>query len=293
VAISPDGKYVAYVEAVGPRQSLWVRQLATGINLPVIAAAEVNYFGLTFSTDGNYIYFVSNEKGGFRKLYRVPALGAGPARKLLDLIDSTVTFSPDGKRIAFMRDFAEQEETHLIVADADGSNERKLTTRKTPDFFVSGDVSVKLAWTPDGKVLVCPGGTKDANGNYYDVIGVSVEDGSQRSLSDKRWERVLQVTSYRNGFVILGAEKEESSPSLYVQLWFMSYPGGQVQRITNDTTIYQSVSLAVDSQTLVTTQKQLISNIWLSSRGDTSRAKQLTSGIREGLGSFTWTPGEK
>jgi hypothetical protein len=103
-AISPDGKYVAYIEAVGPRQSLWIRQVATGSNLPVIPAADVYYFGLTFSTDGNYIYFVSNEKGDFRKLYRVPALGGGAAKKVLDLIDSAVTFSPDGKRFDFMLD---------------------------------------------------------------------------------------------------------------------------------------------------------------------------------------------
>jgi Tol biopolymer transport system component len=293
VAISPDGKYVAYVEDVGSRQSLWIRQLATGINLLVNPAADVYYFGLTFSTDSNYIYFVINEKGDFRKLYRVPALGGGAAKKLLDLIDSAVTFSPDGKRFAFMRDYTDQEETQLIVANADGSNERTLTTRKAPDFFVSGGLSVRMAWSPDGKVIACPGGTRDANGDYYEIIGVWVEDGSQRSLSNKRWQRVFQVTGNHSGFVILGAEKEESSPSFYVQLWHMSYPGGQVQRITNDTTIYQSVSLAVDSQTLVTTQKQLLSNIWLSSKGDTSRAKQLTSGIRDGLGGFAWTPAGK
>lgn len=289
-AISPDGKYVAYVEA-GPRQSLWIRQVATGTNLPVIPAADVYYWGLTFSPDSNYIYFVSSEKGDLWKLYRVAALG-GTAKKLLDHIDSAITFSPDGKRFAFVRAYADRAESKLIVANADGSNEQTLTTRKEPDFFFASGV-VRMAWSPDGKVIACSGGTKDAMGEYYEVVGVQVEDGSQKPLSDKRWGRVYQVTGNGGGLVILGAEKDEFLQSLPPQLWHMSYTGGQVQRITNDLNSYQNVSLAADSQTLVTTQKQVVSNIWLSSKGDTSRAKQLTSGISEGLTGLTWTPDGK
>lgn len=290
-AISPDGKYVAYVEAVGPQQSLWIRQVATGTNLPVIPAADVYYWGLTFSPDSNYIYFVSSEKADLWKLYRVIALG-GTAKKLLDHIDSAITFSPDGKRFAFLRAYLDKAETKLMVANSDGSNEQTLTTRKAPDFFVATGV-IRMAWSPDGKIIACPGGTKDEKRAYEEVVGVRLEDGSQRSLSDKRWGRVYQVTGNGGGLVILGAEKDESSQPLPPQLWHMSYTGGQAQRITNDLNTYQNVSLAVDSQTLVTTQQQLVSNIWLSSKGDTSRAKQLTSGISEGLTGLTWTPDGK
>ena len=58
--------------------------------------------------------------GGVASLYKVPVLGGTPALIIED-IDSPVTFSPDGQRIAFMRGSMARGTTELVVADADGS----------------------------------------------------------------------------------------------------------------------------------------------------------------------------
>jgi hypothetical protein len=52
-AISPDGKYVVHAIEDAGKQSLWVRQVATANNVRIVAPAETQYFGMTFSTDGN------------------------------------------------------------------------------------------------------------------------------------------------------------------------------------------------------------------------------------------------
>src|SRR5262245_39572262 len=58
--ISPDGKYVATVLDEGGLQSLWVRQVAASTSgVRVMAPALVEYVGLTFSNDSNFIYYVS------------------------------------------------------------------------------------------------------------------------------------------------------------------------------------------------------------------------------------------
>ncbi|MBA2503921.1 MAG: serine/threonine-protein kinase, partial [Pyrinomonadaceae bacterium] len=57
-AISPDGKYVVYILAEGGQRSLWTRQVATASNVQIIPPADVQYAGLVFSPDGNYIKFV-------------------------------------------------------------------------------------------------------------------------------------------------------------------------------------------------------------------------------------------
>ncbi|MCI0602320.1 hypothetical protein L0156_04840, partial [bacterium] len=53
-AISPDGKYVAYVVKDGDMQSLRVRQVATTSNVPILPPAPVRFQGITFSRDGNF-----------------------------------------------------------------------------------------------------------------------------------------------------------------------------------------------------------------------------------------------
>ena len=66
-SISPDGKYVVHVIEDGGKQSLWVRQVAIRNNVQIVAPAEVQYFGMTFSPDGNYIYYVAARKTHLRR----------------------------------------------------------------------------------------------------------------------------------------------------------------------------------------------------------------------------------
>jgi hypothetical protein len=56
-AISPDGKYVAHILNTGGAYSLWMRQVATGSNVEIVAAAKGTIRGVAFSPDGNYVYF--------------------------------------------------------------------------------------------------------------------------------------------------------------------------------------------------------------------------------------------
>jgi serine/threonine protein kinase len=57
-AISPDGRYVAYVTAddeLGGRDTLWVRQVGTGSDVQIVPPADVRYGGLIFSRDGDFL----------------------------------------------------------------------------------------------------------------------------------------------------------------------------------------------------------------------------------------------
>ena len=104
--ISSDGRYLFNVHDDGRgTQSLWMRQIATGSDKEIIPATEASYVGLTFSPDGNYLYFVRNEppRPDINFLYQVPTLGGAP-RLLITDVDSAVSFAPDGKRFVFLRD---------------------------------------------------------------------------------------------------------------------------------------------------------------------------------------------
>src|SRR5882762_7937584 len=79
-------------------QSLWLRHIPTGSNTQVVTPAATRYGGLTFSPDGNYIYFVRREDSeqAIASLYDAPMLGGTP-RLLIKDVDSPIAFSPDGQ----------------------------------------------------------------------------------------------------------------------------------------------------------------------------------------------------
>src|SRR5206468_10202331 len=86
-AISPDGKFVVYTLVEGERQSLRLKQVATGSEVQLLPRDKVQFLGETFSADGNYIFFVRSDKGNvyWRSLYRMPLLGGFPKQVVGDV----------------------------------------------------------------------------------------------------------------------------------------------------------------------------------------------------------------
>jgi eukaryotic-like serine/threonine-protein kinase len=105
-AISPDGKYVLSVTDENGQQSLWLSNVATGSVTQVIPPSAADYLDLAFSPDGNYIYFTKSENAShtYYNLYRAPVLGGTPQMVVRNIANQSLTFSPDGQRIAYIRE---------------------------------------------------------------------------------------------------------------------------------------------------------------------------------------------
>jgi serine/threonine protein kinase/Tol biopolymer transport system component len=282
-AISPDGKYVAYAMDEDRKQSLWLRQVATGSSGPIVPAAEVLYSGLTFSRDGNFLYYVARDQNNMAltSLHQTTLFGHNP-RKLIEGIRATITFSPDGNRFAFMR------RNELIVANADGSNEQTLATRQQPDSFTG-----PVAWSPDGKILACVAWRAD-NDPYNTLVAVSVEGGAEKPMTARRWDTISSVAWLADGSgVVISALDTALAPN--AQLWQLSYPGGEEIKITNDLNDYRGVSLTADSTTLVTLQESLSLSLSTVTKGESSRATEITArtGKTDGQWGVAWTPDGK
>src|ERR1700737_1408772 len=67
-AISPDGNYIVYSQHDRNGLGLWLRHVSSGSDVQILPSAEIDFRGLTFSPDGNSIYFVRTRKdiGGFK-----------------------------------------------------------------------------------------------------------------------------------------------------------------------------------------------------------------------------------
>jgi serine/threonine protein kinase len=103
-ALSPDGRYVAYFRNDDRgRAGLWLQNLATSSAVQILPASEDRPVDPVYSPDGNYVYYLVCPKGLLSQLYRVPVLGGAPEPMPIQDIDTPVTFSPDGKQVAFVR----------------------------------------------------------------------------------------------------------------------------------------------------------------------------------------------
>ena len=61
----------------GGKLSLWLRQVATTSNVEIVPPAEVRYIGVTFSPDGNHIYYATYGGEEHRPPLSGPVLGGG------------------------------------------------------------------------------------------------------------------------------------------------------------------------------------------------------------------------
>src|SRR5207248_3519077 len=104
-------------------------------DVQILPPEEVMIYGMTFSPDGNYIDFVRSEKNNIAStfLYRMPTLGGTPHLVMREGMDFPTSYSPDGTRFAFLR--VRGQTIDLLIANADGSNQRVLATRPYRDSF--------------------------------------------------------------------------------------------------------------------------------------------------------------
>ena len=291
-SISPDGKYVAYVRNEGGRQSLWLRQVGSAGNLEVIPAREGQYLGLVFSPDGGSIYYgyTGTSANDSAEIFKVPVLGTGAPPVKVNPDEGPSSLSHDGKRIAFLRHSRKDETDTIVVANADGSNEQIIASRKWPGRFV-WDWSTSPAWTSDDQSLDLPLVNSDANGFYLTIFEIRLADRAEKiiPLSPQRFEQPNQVSLLSDTTGLILSARAQGAP--FEQIWYLGRDGS-ARTVTNDLSDYRNVFLTADSKSLVTTQAQTLTNIWIAPKGDITNAAQVTSGLGRYF-DLTWAPDGK
>jgi len=292
-SISPDGRYVAYVtgEIWGfGKETLWVRQVGTGSDVQIVPAADVRYGGLTFSRDGDFLYVTQSESkdSSLGILYKIPVLGGTKKRLIVNVAFAAplgvnpVTLSPDGKRVAFLRDSKAMNQTALMVANEDGSEEKQLAVRKWPNGFIG-----MVAWSPHGKTIATGVYNTEAGVKYASLVEVPVQGGAERPLTQKRWTAgVGDLAWVPDGRGLVTSTQEQ--PYGPVQVLYVSYANGEVRRITSDLNYYFSVSITADSRVVATVQFEYPSDAWVAPMAALDSAKPITS--HGDLGGPTWSP---
>jgi eukaryotic-like serine/threonine-protein kinase len=258
-ALSRDGRYVVHVKEENGQPSLWVRQTATMSDVRVVPPAGVTYDGVAFSPDGDYIYYNTYQgtaPAGTATLYRIPVLGGTPVPIVND-VDSGVTFSPDGRRMAFVRSDQIKGVTFVMVANIDGTAVEGLASLTPPERFQNEDAS----WSPDGRTIAATG---TLGGSSVGVFAIDVATRATTRLGNP-WAYVRKGAWMPDGRSLLVDAVDLSGSNSTPQIWSVAYPSGEATHLTNDLNIYSGISVSGDGRMLATVQAEISAGLETSS----------------------------
>jgi eukaryotic-like serine/threonine-protein kinase len=292
-AISPDGKYLLQALEEAGQQSLWLRHVPTMTNKQVLAPALTRYQGLSFSPDGNYIYFLRRDESNEAEsqLYSASMLGGAP-RVIVDDVDSPISFSPDGQHFVFLRELHNSPNWDLWLAKSDGTLEKAIFR----DHPLLSDSYVP-AWSPDGKTIlisIIPSMagrpsqlTKDDLGGF---LAVDPATGQEHVVAVSR-ERIYHAPIWMpDGNGLIATEYQVDAEHLQSQIGYINYPSGEYRALTADTNDYSNLGLAKDGKTLVALQSRLRFQLALAPANDPDHLNAVPLQSQLPIWRWTWMP---
>jgi Tol biopolymer transport system component len=287
-AISPDGKYVLQVQDENGMKSLRLRNVASGSDTEILAPEGARFRSLAFSPDGDYVYFrkTVNSIGSEWDEFRMPVLGGKPLPVLRD-IDSDITFSPDERRISYVRaNDPDEGKYRIFTANLDGSNE---TVETVQNILGYGNDSYPPfdSWSPDGRHIL------------YTFAKMADEPGVIRvlDLQNKHFDTLqhfpdlltFDIHYLPGGKWILLANSTRAGES-GSQIGLFSLKDGKLHPVTRDANSYSSISVSADGKVVAAVQTKSQPTIELldvNAHGLTLRADAIASGF-ENVHSFDW-----
>jgi serine/threonine protein kinase/Tol biopolymer transport system component len=261
VAISPDGKYLLHVIDEGGRQSLWLQNIPTNSNTQVVGPAAVEYQGLRFSPDGNYLYFLRLEAGSrsLKYLYRAPVLGGTPEKLVTD-IDSNISFSPDGERFAYLLgNNPKPGEYRLIMRSLAGSEQKTIATGPL------NEAQFDVAWSPNGKIIVMP--LSQPGDAFGGLDAIDAQTGKRNPFLISKDLFFSRPVWLPDGSGLLALAQPAFGQN---QIVYISFPSGKVSPVTRDTNSYIDLSVAADGHTLAAVERQIHNKAYVMPDGASS-----------------------
>ena len=176
-ALSPDGKWLAYVSRANKNYDIWVKPAAGGLATPLTTHSSDD-FSPAWSLDGKRLAFISRRDDAEGDLYLLElkygggTITPGKTRLLKHNLDREAhpAFSPDGEKIAFSLGPTGQEQIWLY----------EIKTQRKYQLTKNG--GAQPAWSPDGKrlAMACP--ISDSSGNQIFLISADTTEADLHRL---------------------------------------------------------------------------------------------------------------
>ncbi|MGO9123770.1 MAG: protein kinase domain-containing protein [Terriglobales bacterium] len=247
-AISPDGKFVAFISDHDGPFDVWLTQVGSGrsVNLTQGKAGPLPgpLRSVGFSGDGSEIWIGGGDVG--MRLRLMPLTGGTP-RNFLGEETVNLAWSPDGERIVY-HTFGNGDP--MFVADRTGANARRILGDRP------GLHNHFPAWSPDGRWIYFVHGTpatKEMDLWRIDPVGGNPERLTQRNTD------IAYPTPVGNRTVFYVARDEDGSGPW---LWAFDLKRRDSRRVSVGLEQYTSVQASADGRKLVATISNPIAGLW-------------------------------
>ena len=245
-AISPDGRFVAFVADRDGSLFVWLTQVGTGRFVRLAEDPQVAAQGaltrrrVGFSGDGSEIWYV--EVG----VKLIPLTG-GPARPFLSDRTVNVTWSPDGQRLAY---HTSDPGDPMFVADKTGAGARQIFAG------IAGEHNHYPTWSPDGQWIYFVRGNPAIHDT--DLWRIAVSGGEPERLTHHNGD-VGYPAPIDERTVFYVARAEDSSGSW---LWALDLERKTTRRVSLGLEQYTSVAASGDGRRLVATVASPRASLW-------------------------------
>ncbi len=247
-AISPDGRFVAFVSDHDGPFDVWLTQVGTGrlTNLTQGKAGPLPgpLRNVGFSGDGSEIWIGGGDVG--MRLRMLPLTGGTP-RNFLGEEAANLAWSPDGERIVY--DNAGNGDP-MFVADRTGANSRKIF----------GDLPVFHnhfpTWSPDGRWIYFVHGTPATR--EMDLWRIDPDGRNPERLTQRNTDIAYPTPSGNNTVFYVARDGDGSGP----WLWAFDLKRMDARRVSIGLEQYTSVQASADGRKLVATISNPVAGLW-------------------------------
>ncbi len=253
-AISPDGRFVAFVADRDGKLDLFLSQVGTGSvrNLteslpPNSAPGFLRILG--FSGDGAEVWFTQAGDSGAPK-FLIPLTGGAP-RPFLGKGLVAPSWSPDGKRLAY---FDNKPGDPIYLADAAGADPQPLKI-DIEGFFGGTMHSHNPVWSQDGQWIYF------AHGKQPDVMNiwrVRPSGETPEQLTDLPVAANLTAPIDARTLLYIALQEDGTGP----WLWSLDVETKVSQRVTSGLEHFSSVSASLDGRRVVATAVKSTRTLW-------------------------------
>jgi len=247
-AISPDGRFVAFISDHDGAFDVWLSQVGTGhlINLTKGKAGPLPgpLRSVGFSGDGSEIWFGGGDVG--MRLRLMPLTGGTP-RNFLSEEAVNLAWSPDGERIVY-HTFGNGDP--MFVADRSGANARRIFGDQP------GVHNHFPTWSPDGRWIYFVHGTPATK--EMDLWRIDPTGGKPERLTHRNTD-VAYPTPVGNRTVFYVARDGDGSGPW---LWAFDLKRKDSRRVSVGLEQYTSVEASADGRKLVATISNPVASLW-------------------------------
>jgi eukaryotic-like serine/threonine-protein kinase len=290
-AISPDGKWIAYLSDAGGTPNVWVKFIAGGdpVNLTANSGLSVGMGtgvgGLEIPPDGARIVVMARPAGTVEPFstYEVPAPLPGTPRKVLETNYLGARWSIDGSRMTFIRAGSAAGDA-LFVANADGTNREELVAAR------DGMHIHWPTWSADGYIYFFRTFTTVGNLDNAEVYRIRPEVGQQMEPLVQTTRRALYPLVLSNPPGLVYAANPFTAE---LRLWWRSAAGGAPRQLTTGVGEYSEPRASADGRTIVAALYELRQSLTRVPVGEGAETVPITDGFQGDLDPVLTSAGDR